>query len=112
MGLQVNKNDNGEFQLVSTITGESHHPDKEWISENEAKLILINISIWKFIEEVIEIDMVFPSGYNVNGKRYIDNTKPSFNEWLSVALKSEDCEKLIGQKFKELHKRLGLKFSL
>lgn len=112
MGLKVNKNDNNEYQLISSVSDESYHPDKEWISEDEAKVILINKTIWKFIEDTIKIDMEFPSGYFVNDKYHRDSTKPSFNEMLGEALDSEDCDKILGQKFKEIHKRLKLKFSI
>ena len=41
MGIQIKKNKNGEYRLKSTISDESLHPDKKFVSEYEAKSILI-----------------------------------------------------------------------
>ncbi len=112
MGLEIKRNDKNQYQLKSTVSDESYHPDKKWISEDEAKRILINKQFWDFIEAAIEIDMTFPNRYNVNDKRHIDETKPNFNQWMLDTYKSEDIDGIISSKFDELYKRLGLDFKI
>lgn len=110
MGLKVNRNDNNEYQLISTINGKPWH-DKEWITEDEAKKTLINIAFNDFVEKAIKIDMEFPRRYNVNGKRYSDE-KPSYTHWVLEAYESEDTECIIQNKFEEMYDRLKLTFKI
>ena len=68
MGLKIKKNDKGEYQMISTISDEKIH-EGEWISEEKAKESLMTRSFFRFVDEIIAIDMDFPSGYTVDGKR-------------------------------------------
>lgn len=111
MGLEIKRNDSGKFSLKSTISDESYHPNKDFISEEEAKIILINEAYFKFVEKVIEIDMTFPNHYMVNGKYSVDKTKSNFGEWMLKALKSDNVDEIINNKFKEVKERLKLDFN-
>lgn len=108
MGLEIKEKD-GRFKLKSTVSDESYHPDKKDISLEEAKVLLIHRELFKFIDKVIEIDMDFPNGYNVNGKYNRADTK--FAEWYLSTLKSDDCDEITNAKFEEVYKRLGLEFN-
>jgi hypothetical protein len=66
MGLEIKRNAKGKYQLKSTISDEKLH--KDWITEDEAKKILIEREYWRFIEETIKIYLDFPNGCMVNGK--------------------------------------------
>lgn len=112
MGLQVKKNKQNEYSLTSSVSNESHHPDKKWISEAEAKKLLINSAFWKFVEKVIEIDMEFPNGYHVNDKRHMDENGFKFGEWWLKAAKSDNFDETIQKKFEEVYERLGLDFKI
>lgn len=106
MGLNITKNDKGEYQLISTISNESYHPDKEWVSEAEAKKILIEDAFINFVNKAIEIDMTFPQNYRVND---INPKRSSvFNQWVLDAYESENVDKIFADKFEEIHSRLKL----
>lgn len=111
MGLEIKRNSENKYSLTSTISDESYHPENEWVTEDEAKIILINEAYFKFVEKVIEIDMTFPNRYYVNGRYSIDETKPSFNEWMLTTLKSKNVDEVINTKFKEVTTRLNLDFN-
>ena len=108
MGLEISKNDKGEYNLLSTISDMSWHPDNEWVTEDEAKKLLIHDLFFKFVNDAINIDMTFPNRYNVNGERHYDESKPDFNKFIGDAYKSKDVDKIINDKFSELHERLKL----
>ena len=110
MGLKINRNEKNEYQLISTVTGKSWH-DKEWITLDEAKKTIINIAFNDFVEKAIEIDMVFPRGYSVNGNLCGDK-KPSFNNWILDTYESKDAEITIEKKFEEMYDRLKLTFKI
>jgi hypothetical protein len=111
MGYDIKQLKNGKFKIKSTISDESYHPDKNSITLDEAKVILINEKFWKFIEDVIEIDMEFPNGYYVNGHR-MNNSNFDFGSWKMDALKSDDTEIKYTKKFEEIYKRLNLDFKI
>lgn len=110
MGIIVKKNKKGEYNLKCSMSDESLHPDSKWITENDAKRILIHRKFLKFIDESIEIDMCFPRDYHVNGVICRDDgpNKVDFLEWLISTFKSEDGESIIIKKFEEINKRLEL----
>lgn len=113
MGLIVNQNDNGEYQLISSISDESYHPEKEWISEDEAKKILIEYAFWKFIEKTIEIDSCFPKDYYINGiKDYKSSPKSDFLRWWLDNACEENSDKIITERFEEISNRLKLDIKL
>lgn len=112
MGLNIKRNNKGLYKLMSTVSDESYHPDKEWIDENEVKKLLIHKALHQFIEKVIEIDMSFPVGYMVNGSYQVDDTKPCFNRWFLDALNSDDVDGIINTKFSEIYNKLNLDFKI
>ena len=108
MGLEIKKNEDDLYQLTSTNSGESYHPDKKWITEDEVKILLINEAFSNFVEKCIKIDMTFPNGYVINDLYKHDKSKPDFNQWmLNFGLKDSIH---IKQKFEELYDRLKLYF--
>lgn len=118
MGLEIKRKD-GKYQMKSTISDERLH-DEKWISEDEAKKVLIERAYCKFLEEAVKIDMEFPSTYSINGKReksvftkedgyVLQNGKVRFGEWWL----KHHCElKPLFEKYEELSKRLNLDLTL
>jgi hypothetical protein len=68
MGLDIKRNDNGLYQIHSTISDEKMH-DENWITEHEVKKLLIERAFWNFVESMIKIDDDFPHGYMINNVR-------------------------------------------
>jgi hypothetical protein len=108
MGLEIKRNKKGQYRLISTVSGECYHPDQKWVDEEEAKKILIYSQFDKFVEKVIEIDMTFPNGYFVNDRYFNDKENISFHEWFLAALKSDDTDKIVSDKFEEVYNKLKL----
>ncbi len=105
MGLEIKRNSKGEYSLKSSISNESYHPDKKWISIDEAKVLLIHKAFYRFVEEAINIDMTFPNGYTVNDKRERNEELPDFNEWHLSILREDDYGKNLFKKFNEVLKK-------
>jgi hypothetical protein len=102
MGLEVKKNSKGKYKLISTISDESYHPEKKWVSENDAKKILIEVEFLKFIKKTLEIDKCFPTDYYINGvKDFKSNSKSEFLRWLIDNSYSKDST-IVFEKFNEL----------
>ena len=94
MGLEIKQNSKGLFKLTSTVSDESHHPDKKWISLDEAKEILIYTELRKFIE---------------NGSRNMkDESKSTHLRWLLDNAYGEGGVEKLEAKFKEVIKRLEI----
>lgn len=109
MGLEIKKNSKGLFKLTSTVSDESYHPDKKWISVDEAKKVLIENEIWSFIEKIIEIDECFPGSYYVNGSYDVKNdSKTKHLRWMLDNAYGEDGGEKLEAKFKEVIKRLEI----
>jgi len=109
MGLNIKQNEQGLYYMESSITDSSIHPDQKLVTEDEAKKILINRKFWKFLEDIIEIDMEFPMGYHVNGK-YCMVDKQRFCEWWLENQEIGEIDKAIIDKYNEVHDRLKLEF--
>lgn len=107
MGLQVKRNKDGLYKLISTVSDEPYH--KGWITEQKAKEILINNAFWDFAEKVIEIDIDFPNGYFVNGKLQIDEDRKRGYEVTLELMKKKDGGKTTYEKFKEVLKKHKIK---
>lgn len=105
MGLDIKRNKKGEYSLTSTISDESYHPDKKWVTADEAKKMLIERAFYKFVEQAIEIDMTFPNGYHVNDKREFNDDIPNFPEWYLSILRNDNYGKKLFEKFNELLKK-------
>ena len=109
MGLEVKSNRKKEYQLICTISDELYHPEKKWISEDEAKKILIERAFWTFIEKTIEIDSCFPKDYYINGiKDYKASPKSDFLRWWLDNAYGENSDKIITERFEEISNRLNL----
>ncbi len=108
MGLQVKRNEEGLYKLISSFTDKPYH--KGWITQEEAKAILINNAFWEFAEKVIELDVDFPFGYCVNGKREIDNKKKRGCNVTLELMQKNDGGKATYKMFKEILKKHDIKF--
>ena len=103
MGLEIKRNKKGLYKAKSTISGESLSDG--WMTEDEFKKILIERVYFKFVEDVIKIDMEFPSGYYINEEREIIDEKHCaggtfiINNWKN--------EGVIDEKFREICERLN-----
>lgn len=80
LGLDIKRNKEGLYSVKSTISDESLG---KFMTEDELKKMLIERAYFKFVEEVIKIDLEFPSGYFINGKRQcIDNKHCSGSQFI------------------------------
>ncbi len=67
MGTHIIKR-NGLFKLKSSSSDQLLAED---LSEKETKEFLIKREIWKAIDEIIKIEIDFPNGYFINGKKVL-----------------------------------------
>lgn len=113
MGLRVLKNKEGLYKLTSTVTDEDHH-EEEWITENEAKKILIEKAYWDFLSDMVQIDMEFPHGYgSMEDGRFIDKNKAgSGSQWMLDNYKTESPVKTLNDKIDEIKARLNITFEV
>ena len=106
MGLIVKKNKDGLYQMISSFDDEKIHKEK-WVSEHEAKRVLINRAFWDFFDKMVEIDVDFPLGYyNSNGKVYTGD--PKYFDVLHKMRKAKNSNELYEQKYQELKKKYDL----
>ena len=104
MGLSIKRNKKGLYKAKSTISDESISDG--WLTEDEFKKILIERAYFKFVEDVIKIDMEFPSGYGVNDKREIIDEKHCAG--LEFIIKNWKNSDVIDAKFREICDRLKI----
>jgi hypothetical protein len=80
MGLEVKRHKgNGRYQLISTVSDERIH-EKPWLTEDEAKKVLIERAFWRFIDDVNKIELDFPDTYRINDEPP-KNWGGQFNNW-------------------------------
>lgn len=111
MGLIVKRSKKNKYQLSSSISDESYHPDKQWISQDEAKELLIERAFWDFVSKAIEIDMEFPTRYNVND-RHCQDENPSCAEWMIKNAYGKGGNERVAEKFNDLCKRHDLDLTI
>ena len=111
MGLDIRKNDKGEYKIISSTSDEKIHDD-EWVSEDEAKRILIRRRLANFIKEIIEIDMEFPNGYYINDKLETNHIDESFDKWYLNSLMCDNHIEQMSEKATEIRDRLDLDFDI
>jgi len=96
MGLSVKINNKGQYKLISSFDDKAIHK-KSWISEKEAKKILIDRAFWRFFKEVLDIDTNFPAGYFNDMKMYThkDGKESGAEKYLKLlkAKSNEPAEK-------------------
>lgn len=103
MALDIRRNKSGLYRVKSTISDEKLG---EFMTEDELKKMLIERAYFKFVEEVIKIDLEFPSGYYINGKKnFIDDKHCSGNRFI---LDNWNSNNVIEDKFKEICTRLEI----
>lgn len=104
MGLDIKRNKAGLYKVKSSISDEQL--GKEWMTEDELKKLLIERAYFKFIQNVIEIDLEFPSGYYINNKtKIIDEKHCAGGEFI---LKNWNKGDTIEEKYKEICERLKI----
>lgn len=79
MGYSFTVNKKGKWQGVNSISDEKLL-DKPGTIE-DVKKVLIEEKIWKFLEEMIKIEMEFPFQWTVNDKIVFDRDGEMFAEW-------------------------------
>lgn len=109
MALKIEKNEQGLYKLISTLTKETLH-ENEFIDESEVKKILISNELWNFLIKIIKIDIDFPTGYFVNNEVVKGNFKS--DEFLNYAEKSGDYDSTVFNKFNEIRDSLKLDFNI
>lgn len=103
MGLDIKRNKAGLYKVKSTISDEKLG---EYMTEDEIKKMLIERAYFKFVEEVIKIDLEFPSGYYINDKIQIVEDKHCAGG--QFILTNWNNENVIEDKFKEICNRLQI----
>jgi hypothetical protein len=104
MGLDIKRNKKGLYKANSTISDESV-TGGGWVTEDEFKKMLIERAYFKFVEEVIKIDMEFPSGYGINDRHEIIDGKHCAG--LEFIIKNWNNGE-IENKYKEICERLKI----
>ena len=104
MGLDIKRNKAGLYKVKSTISDEQLGDG--WMTEDELKKLLVERAYFKFVEDVIKIDMEFPSGYYINDKRKIvDDKYVAGSEFI---LKNWKNGNAIEEKYREICERLKI----
>jgi len=106
MGREIRMKD-GMYSIRSTVSDEQLH-DKEWITEFEAKEVLINDALRTFINEVIQIDIDFPNGWVISTDKAFIHYNPKevkFYDWHIEILEKENYSENIYEKFNEINKK-------
>jgi len=104
MGLDIKRNKKGLYKAKSTISDKS--VSDTWMTEDELKKYLIERAYSKFITDVIEIDMEFPSGYSINDQYQYDDEKHCKGK--EFVIKNWNNDGVIEDKFKEIIERLKI----
>lgn len=107
MGLSLKKKNN-HYQIWCSISSQKIH-DKEWLTEDEAKAVIIERKFHKFMDEIIETDMEFPRDYYINDRHVVAKDKPSFYKWRYC---SDISDADYVAKLREITKRLDIDTSL
>ena len=103
MGLDIKRNKAGLYKVKSTISDEKLG---EYMTEDQMKKMLIERAYFKFVEEVIKIDLEFPSGYYINDKmQIVEDKHVSGSQFI---LTNWNNENVIEDKFKEICNRLQI----
>ncbi len=103
MGLNIKRNKAGLYKVKSIISDEKLG---EFMTEDELKRMLIERAYFKFIEDVIKIDLEFPSGYHINDKiQCIESKHCSGSQFI---LDNWNSDSVIEDKFKEICTRLKI----
>jgi hypothetical protein len=105
MGLDIKKSKNGKFTVIESVTDEVVIKNG---TEEDVKRYLFVKKIWKFYDNMIEIDMEFPNKYYVNGEIHRDESKENFLEWWLKNCKKEGFEDVIAEKMKTIIHKFDL----
>jgi len=79
MSLYAKRNKDGCYKLFSSTKMESLH--EGWLTEDEAKALLIARAQWKFMQEIIDVELSFPDAYSINGRNPKDSS-PKTDKWM------------------------------
>jgi len=96
MALDITKNENGLYNVKSTISNEQLH-DSNFVGKEEVKRILINTEMWKLVDKILEIDYSFPNGYFINGKK---THKKGFYDYYQTFKNDEERINKVNEIFK------------
>jgi hypothetical protein len=113
MGIEIKrKKMNGVemYQLRSTISDELYHTE-DWVTIDGAKKALMESKVWKFCEELVQVDMEFPNFYHVNGKppkAYSDKTMQRFCEYALKNYYSKGGGKKLDTDFQAILKKFSI----
>jgi len=108
MAYVIKKNKQGLYNIKSSISDECYHPDKKWLTEDEAKRILIQIAFGKFLDKVIEIDFDFPTIYMVND--VVESHRGKTNTFFLETYDKPNTEanKILNDKILEIEKKFNI----
>lgn len=105
MGLNIKKHKNGKFTVIESVSDEVVVKNG---TEDDVKKYLLVKKIWKFYDDMIQIDMEFPHRYFINNKMHIDESKENFLEWWIANCDKEGFGNIIGEKMEIIIKKFEL----
>jgi hypothetical protein len=105
MGLSIKKHKNGNLTLTDSISGKV--VVKNGTIDDAKKYLLIK-KIWKFMDDMIEIDMDFPNGYFINDKLHHEDGHKLFLEWWLESCKKDNFSELIYNKMGDIITKFNL----
>ena len=112
MGLIVKRNKSGKYKLISSVSDEIIHENK-WLTETEAKYVLIQRLTKKYMEDIIEVYMDFPIGYySQHGLRYQNKDSEDNEMFLEFMVKNMKNYDNIVNKFEDINEELNLGLKL
>lgn len=104
MGWQITKDENDKYTVISSISDEVV---VENATEHEVKKAFIENALFKFAEEAIKIDMMFPYRYRIDGKFVTEKPEEDFYSWFMEAMDDEE-DGIFTKKFAEVLKKYDL----
>lgn len=109
MGLSIEKSVDGYYRLKDEVCGEYIH-NNEWVTEDEAKVIFMQRLFFRYLEDIIKIEMDFPNGYYIDGKYQYNSKTALFNKWYEEILNSNTPDDDIINKVRDISKKYDIAF--
>jgi len=108
MGIVI-KRKGKKFRLISSVSDECYHPEKRYVTEKEAKQILIDLAFFNFMQKVVEIGLKFPDSWFCDGIYIRDEEKAEqWRNFLKESLNAESCTRFTTETYLKIKKELDI----